>query len=97
MLKKLIDNNRYECPDCGSSDGLLHDPSDNHTYCFACKKYTEGVEEVTSNGKPTTNTSSNGQPDITDINKYPSLGITSRNISANVTSWFGVKLSLIHI
>ena len=91
MLKKLIDNSRYECPDCGSSDGLLHDPSDNHTYCFACKKYTEGVEEVTSNGKPTTNTSSNGQPDITDINKYPSLGITSRNISANVTSWFGVK------
>jgi len=91
MLKKLIDNSRYECPDCGSSDGLLHDPSDDHTYCFSCKKYTEGVEGVTSNDKPTTNTSTNGQPTVIDINGFPSHAITSRNISANVTSFFGVK------
>ena len=91
MLKKLIDNSRYECPDCGSSDGLLHDPSDDHTYCFACKKYTERVEGVTSNDKPTTNTNTNGQPTILDISGFPSHAIASRNISGNVTSWFGVK------
>ena len=95
MLKKLIDNSRYPCPDCGSSDGLMYDPSDEHTYCFACNKYTESNSEgVKSNGTSTNfNTDrSNTQPDITDIDSYPCSNIDDRLISANVTSWFGVKV-----
>ena len=49
MLKKLNDNARYECKDCGSSDGLMHDPSDDHTYCFACGVYTKGDNAIESN------------------------------------------------
>ena len=74
------------------------DDSDGHTYCFACgtyrnddtKVYTK-IKGVTSNEQPNANTNYNGQPDITDIDKYPSLGITSRNISSHVTQYFGVK------
>tara|TARA_E500000318_G_scaffold83691_1_gene79393 strand:- start:332 stop:1957 length:1626 start_codon:yes stop_codon:yes gene_type:complete len=97
-LNKSVDNKRYSCEDCGSSDGVMLDDSDGHTYCFACgtyrnddtKVYTK-IKGVTSNEQPNANTNYNGQPDITDIDKYPSLGITSRNISSHVTQYFGVK------
>lgn len=105
MLKKSVDNKRYPCSDCGSSDGMMHDPSDNHTYCFACgtyrneapdqlesvKVFTKVVKGVKSNDEPVTHTGDNGQPDITDIHKYPSLGMPSRHISKDVTDFFGVK------
>jgi len=98
ILNKSVDNKRYPCEDCGSSDGVMLDTSDDHTYCFACgtyrnedtKVYTK-IKGVTSNEQPNANTNNNGQPDITDIDKYPSLGITSRNISSHVTEYFGVK------
>ncbi len=97
-MNKSVDNKRYSCEDCGSSDGVMLDDSDGHTYCFACgtyrnddtKVYTK-IKGVTSNEQPNANTNYNGQPDITDIDKYPSLGITSRNISSHVTQYFGVK------
>jgi len=97
-LNKSVDNKRYSCEDCGSSDGVMLDDSDGHTYCFACgtyhnedtKVYTK-IKGVTSNEQPNAYTNNNGQPDITDIDKYPSLGIASRNISSHVTQYFEVK------
>lgn len=87
MLKKLNDNARYECKDCGSSDGLMHDPSDDHTYCFACGVYTKGDNAI----EPITDTNNNKQSDITDISNYPGHSMPSRNISENVVKYFGVK------
>lgn len=111
MLKNLKDNTRYPCPDCGSSDGMMYDPSDNHTYCFACGTYrNEAPDEIESEKVYTKMIATNipepslsvvssvvydsdtGEPsDIIKIRDYPSLGLSSRNISANTTSFFGVK------
>ena len=102
MLKSLKDNTRYPCPDCGSSDGMMYDPTDNHTYCFACGTYrNEAPDEIESEKVFTRNLevvkrveyddTTRAPADIIEINNYPSLGMTSRNISGNTTSYFGVK------
>ena len=102
MLKSLKDNTRYPCPDCGSSDGMMYDPTDNHTYCFACGTYrNEAPDEIESEKVFTRNLevvkrveyddTTRTPADIIEINNYPSLGMTSRNISGNTTSYFGVK------
>ncbi len=111
MLKNLKDNARYPCPDCGSSDGMMYDPSDNHTYCFACGAYrNEAPDEIESEKvftkmkapnipEPTLSVVSQvvyddttrAPADIIKIREYPSLGMTTRNISGNTTSYFGVK------
>ena len=102
MLKNLKDNTRYPCSDCGSSDGMMYDPSDNHTYCFACGTYrNEAPDEIESEKVFTRklevvkrveyDDTTRAPADIIEINNYPSLGMTSRNISGNTTSYFGVK------
>mgnify|MGYP003138120485 FL=1 len=102
MLKSLKDNTRYPCHDCGSSDGMMYDPTDNHTYCFACGTYrNEAPDEIESEKVFTRNLevvkrveyddTTRTPADIIEINNYPSLGMTSRNISGNTTSYFGVK------
>ena len=102
MLKSLKDNTRYPCHDCGSSDGMMYDPTDNHTYCFACGTYrNEAPDEIESEKVFTRNLevvkrveyddTTRAPADIIEINNYPSLGMTSRNISGNTTSYFGVK------
>ena len=103
-MNNYVDNKRYPCEDCGSSDGVMFDSTDNHTYCFACGTYRnedakiftkvlqhkDRVKGVTSNG-PNADTNNNGQLDITDIHKYPCFGMPSRNISEDVAKYFGVK------
>lgn len=78
---------RHPCPDCGSSDGVMIDPSDGHTYCFACKKRKK--EYMLD--APTTDTGSYGPVLVSDIHNYPSLELASRNISKEVVQFFGVK------
>ena len=83
---------RHPCPDCGSSDGVMIDKKDGHTFCFACgvyhKEYIEGnTNESTSN----TSTISKYGSNIGTFNTYPSLAITSRQISKEVVQYFGVK------
>ena len=81
-------NKRYPCPDCGSSDGVMIDPNDGHTYCFACQTRKK---EYMGNEQPTTNKRIVGSTDITDIHNYPSLDMPSRGIQKDVVEFFGVK------
>ena len=78
---------RYPCPDCGSSDGVMIDPSDGHTYCFACK--TRKKEYMLD--APIADTGSTGPVLVSDIHNYPSFELSSRSISKEVVDFFGVK------
>ena len=90
-MKKLNNAKRYECPDCNSSDGLMVDPDDGHTYCFACGVYGKGKKEYMNNEPSVSNRNNTSKLNVTDISKYPSLSMPSRNISKEVVEYFDVK------
>ena len=84
-------NKRYPCSDCGSSDGVMIDPSDGHTFCFACGSYNKKREGMIDESDANRNTDAKSQTSVSDIDNYPSLALTTRQISKEVVQYFGVK------
>lgn len=88
------------CKKCGSSDALC-EYEGGSSYCFSCKTYTPSVQDILA-GK----NNKDFKPDAEDISRYgrgdklfmvieqADCGpIKSRKISAEVTKFFGVRVS----
>tara|TARA_E500000331_G_scaffold26525_1_gene22654 strand:+ start:24878 stop:26485 length:1608 start_codon:yes stop_codon:yes gene_type:complete len=86
----MQNSKRYSCPDCGSSDGVMIDPEDGHTFCFACGVYNSKYKGNKMD-EPITDTDNNFELQLNDIHNYPSLDMPSRRISKKVVEFFGVK------